>query len=193
MNTASHQGLPVFRFKALLKVTALSAGTRLLRTYWGLFANKSALLFLKGNHKKASMNGLSSALTRRKGELCCAERLYFQLQGNGTLPVPLSQCCPACPARCWGVSAFLAHTVLVVTSALTHSTSRGQASRAGEESGVDIAAACRRCSSCRHAISRPCGLPARCFALLGSVRSSIACYFKQRLYLGEKNKVVVKF
>lgn len=59
-----------------------------------------------------------------------------------SLPVPLSQCRPACPAPCRGASAFLAHTSPVVISTLTYSIARGDASNSGEESGIDLAAMC---------------------------------------------------
>lgn len=50
-------------------------------------ANKSTWLCFTGDHEKASMNGLSSALTRRQWEFCHAERPWpaplLPVPGNG--------------------------------------------------------------------------------------------------------------
>lgn len=159
----------------------------------GLLANKSTLLFFKGDHKKASVNGLSSALTRRQWEFCHAERPW----PSPLLPVTgkwdLCQCLLA------RVSQVAQHPVgecqhfwphyPVVTSALTHSIPRGEASSFGEERGIGIAAALRLCSKHRRALPFPghVALPALCFSLLSSVRNRIASYSKQRLLCWGKN------
>lgn len=83
----------------------------------------------------------------------------------------------------------------VVTSTLTHSIPRGEASSSGEERGIGITAALRLCSKRRRALPFPghVASPALCFSLLSSVRNRIASYFKQRLLCWGKNEVVVKF
>lgn len=93
-----------------------SAPSRHRELIWVYLQISQPCCFLKGSHKKASVNDLGSALTEENRSFVMLRGtgglLYLQLQGS--LPAPLSQCRPACPAPCRGVGAFLAHTIPVV-------------------------------------------------------------------------------
>lgn len=155
--------------------------------------------FLKSITKKASMNGLSHALTRRKWEFYDAERhwwlLYFQLKGKGISARVSQPFHLVCPITLQGnVSNFWYTPALVASSTLhdlLHLQLKERPEVLGRTVAFDIAAVLCLCSELQ-ACSAVCSAHGFSSAWLGLAWwRNIASYFKD-FCVGGKKEVVVK-